>query len=128
MPAICDLGTLRPLYSTFKETLMRLDITGTNLFVTDALRAYAERRIRFAIGRCSHRLQDIYVIFTDINGPRGGNDKQCKIRAVLAPRGYLVMNERNKDFYTTIDCVTRRLKRAVSRHANYWPKNRRHTV
>jgi len=104
---------------------MRLNITGINLSATDALRVYIERRIRSAVGRCAHYVRMVRVSFTDVNGPRGGHDKQCKIYADLVPYGQLMINDTDRDLYCAISRSTARLKHLVRRHANYRPKNRR---
>ena len=104
---------------------MQMDITAEDLSLTDSLRAHIERRIRSAVGRCAPRVRTVRIRCSDINGPRGGADKQCKIRATLAPRGELVITDSDRDLYATINRSASRLKYAVSRHVNYWPKNRR---
>jgi hypothetical protein len=47
--------------------------------LTDALRAHAERRLRYALGRFRMRLRSVILRLDDVNGPRGGNDKRCQI-------------------------------------------------
>ena len=104
---------------------MRLNITGINLSATGALRAHVERRIGSAVGRCAHYVRMVHVSFMDVNGPRGGHDKQCKIYAALTPRGQLTITETDRDLYSAVKRSTARLKHRVRRHANYRPKNRR---
>ena len=104
---------------------MQMDITAEDLSLTDSLRDHIERRIRSAVGRRARHVRTVRVRCSDINGPRGGADKQCKIRATLAPRGELVITDSDRDLYATINRSASRLKHAVSRHASYWPTNRR---
>ena len=104
---------------------MQMDITAEDLSLTDSLRAYIERRIGMAVGRCARHVRTVRVRCSDINGPRGGADKQCKIHATLAPRVELVITDSDSDLYATVNRAASRLKHAVSRHANHWPKSRR---
>jgi putative sigma-54 modulation protein len=45
----------------------------------DALRAYAERRLAFALRRFENRTRRVLVRLGDINGPRRGVDARCTI-------------------------------------------------
>jgi putative sigma-54 modulation protein len=82
--------------------------------LTQALRAFTERRLRRAI---PGRLRSVMVRLDDVNGPRGGNDKRCQIVAQLVPRGDVRVQERNGDLYTAISRAVRRLERTVARIA-----------
>ena len=104
---------------------MQMDITAQDLSLTDSLKAHIERRIRGAIGRCGRHVRTVRVRCSDINGPRGGADKQCKILATLTPHRELVITQSDKDVYATVNRAAGRLKSAVSRHVNHRPTNRR---
>jgi putative sigma-54 modulation protein len=54
-------------------------IRSVSLIDPDALRAYAERRLAFALGRFEHRARRVLVRLGDINGPRRGVDSRCSI-------------------------------------------------
>ncbi|MBP9034941.1 MAG: HPF/RaiA family ribosome-associated protein [Planctomycetota bacterium] len=66
---------------------MRIQITTQNMSLTNALRELVHTRLRHALGRFAHRIQDAAVSFEDVNGPRGGRDMQCRIKLLLRPRG-----------------------------------------
>jgi hypothetical protein len=46
---------------------------------TEALSAYATRRLSFAIRRFEHRIRHVFVRMSDLNGPRRGVDSRCSI-------------------------------------------------
>src|SRR5690349_10144662 len=52
--------------------------------IADTLRAYADRRLAFAVRPFAHRLQSLTLRLVDMNGPRGGVDSRCAITATLA--------------------------------------------
>jgi hypothetical protein len=58
---------------------MRIDVTGAGLGAESVLREHAERRILFALSRFADRVREVRVRLRDVNGPRGGADKQCTI-------------------------------------------------
>jgi hypothetical protein len=64
---------------------MKIQIRKRRVEVSDALRAYVERRLGFALGRFGDRLGPITVRFSDVNGHRGGVDKRCQIHVDFMP-------------------------------------------
>ncbi len=51
--------------------------------MADTLRAYAMRRLSFAVRRFRHRLERITIRLVDLNGPKRGMDSRCTITADL---------------------------------------------
>jgi len=49
----------------------------------DSLRAYAERRLAFALDRFEDRARRVIIRIRDINGPRRGVDSLCSITLTL---------------------------------------------
>lgn len=93
---------------------MQLDIRGRNLRLTPALLDHVERRLRFALGRFAARLVRVAVRVDDVNGPRGGADKRCKIHLDLAGRS-LTVEEIDADLYAAIDRAAGRARVATER-------------
>ncbi|MDY7107279.1 MAG: HPF/RaiA family ribosome-associated protein [Planctomycetota bacterium] len=92
---------------------MRLHVQGHNIPLSDALHEYAARRISFAFDRISHRVRDVVVRLTNVNGPRGGEDKLCRIHVHLTSGGSLVLEDRDASAYSAIDRSIGRIKRLV---------------
>lgn len=66
---------------------MRIHVCSRGFELTDALRAHAERRLLFPVGRSGRRVQSVMLRMDDVNGPRGGADKRCQTVACLARDG-----------------------------------------
>jgi ribosomal subunit interface protein len=94
---------------------MRIELRGLGFAATAALERHAERRLLFALGRFAERLEDVAVRFEDVNGPRGGVDKRCRVVARLRPAGALRIEEHGEDLYLAIDRAADRIGRAVGR-------------
>jgi putative sigma-54 modulation protein len=102
---------------------MRIDIRGHRIELTDALRAHIERRLCFALGRFGTRITAVKVTIEDLNGPRGGVDKQCRMTAALASAGHLWVEVLDTAITPAVDQAADRLGRAVTReferHSSY---------
>ncbi|MGE0820944.1 MAG: ribosome-associated translation inhibitor RaiA [Candidatus Binatia bacterium] len=94
---------------------MQIDIRGHRMKLTDALRAHIERRLRFALGRFGARIMAGTVIVEDLNGPRGGIDKQCRIAVALKGSGHVRVEVRDTDMISAVDHAADRINRAVTR-------------
>ncbi len=94
---------------------MQLLITGKNFKVGDELRDHIDRRLLFALGKFDPEIDRVEVGLADVNGPKGGLDKQCRIVAKVRSLGSVVVEEQDLDFYTAVDRAADRLGRAVHR-------------
>lgn len=102
---------------------MKLDIRGHHLKVTDALQAYIERQLQFALSRFGARVSHVTVRVTDLNGPRGGVDKQCRMAAAVPSSGHIRAEVIDADLYTAIDRAADRIGRAVARELHRQPEH-----
>jgi ribosome-associated translation inhibitor RaiA len=82
---------------------------------TESLRRHAERRLSFALGRLDRRVGAVTVRLSDLNGPRGGIDKECRIHMRLPRRATLVVRCTEADAHTAISLAAERAGRAVAR-------------
>lgn len=94
---------------------MLINIQGHGLPVTNAVRKYVEKRIRFALARIGHRLRRVDVRLSDINGPRGGVDKRCLIEVRINRHPPLVVTDVQSDLHTCVDRASARARRTVIR-------------
>lgn len=62
---------------------MRIEIATSTMDVDSDLRQWAERRVAFAMGRFADRVRRVRIVFSDVNGPRGGLDKECRVTAQM---------------------------------------------
>lgn len=94
---------------------MRFQIRGTNIGVGSPLRSQVEKRLQFALGRFEPRIRQITVDLADINGPRGGIDKSCRI-AVHLNRGKTVrLGLTGAELIPLVDCAADHIGQAIRR-------------
>ena len=94
---------------------MRIDIQTSGFKLTDGLRAHAERRLQFALSWALHDVRKVVVRLSDINGPRGGNDKRCLIQIPVPGGPDVVIEDTEPDLYVAIDRAVDRIERTVAR-------------
>jgi putative sigma-54 modulation protein len=94
---------------------MRVELRGRGVEATTELRERVERRLLFAVGRFGDRVHGVSVRLLDANGPRGGVDKACRVRAHMRPTGSVVVEERDPELHAAIDRAMDRIGRSVAR-------------
>jgi len=94
---------------------MQIDIEARDFPLTDALRSHAERRLRSALTCCGEHIRRVAMRLSDVNGPRGGADKRCRLQVVLAGLPDVVVEDTEGDLYVAIDRATDRAGRTLVR-------------
>jgi len=94
---------------------MRLDIRIQKVDLPKELERYIARRLRFCLGRFEVRIRSITVRIFDINGPRGGADKRCRMALRLIPSGVILVEEVHADLFAAIDRSAERAGQALAR-------------
>ena len=82
---------------------MELSIKSHGLDLSDPLKAYTARRLRFSLGPFVTQLDGVEVRLGDVNGPRGGIDKRCAIKVMLRRFGVVFARAAGTDVYSTVD-------------------------
>jgi ribosome-associated translation inhibitor RaiA len=107
---------------------MQVEIESRNVKLDPEVRGWIERRLHHALGRFGARLSLVRVGLEDVNGPRGGPDVRCRLRARLARAGPPVVEAVESDAALAVSraldrlvCALRnriRRRRDVSRRAD----------
>ncbi len=94
---------------------MLVNIRSQDFALTVPLRKYIERRLHQSMTYAEGHIQRIAVRLYDVNGPRGGIDKGCRVQVVLKKLGVIVISELESDLYVAIDRATDRAAWVVTR-------------
>ncbi len=94
---------------------MNIQIRGIGIPPTEALAAHIERRLAFSLSRFSAQIERIVVRFSDLNGPRGGCDKVCRVGFTLRGLGPESVEARDADLYFAVDQAAVKAGRRVAR-------------
>ena len=104
---------------------MKIDIRTQGFELTAGLQAHTERRIQFALDWARHDIHTIKLNFSDINGPRGGDDNRCHLRIPMPHMRDVIIEDTAADLYLAvdraIDRAARTLERRLSRQREFGP-------
>jgi len=94
---------------------MQFEIRGMDISMSQALRDHIERRLRFALDRFARRVRQVRVKVGDLNGPRGGIDKCCKLAISLDRSSTIVVESHASNVYGAVDCVADKAATCIGR-------------
>ncbi|WP_300455829.1 HPF/RaiA family ribosome-associated protein [Accumulibacter sp.] len=94
---------------------MQIVIQARGFELSIGLREHVERRLRFALDWAQYHVGRISVSLSDINGPRGGEDKRCRIRVVIPGAPDVAIDDTEADLYVAIDRAVDRAGRTLAR-------------
>ena len=92
---------------------MKIQIQSTAFPLTAAILDHTERRLHFALTPRRDRIRRVDVRLGDSNGPRGGEDKFCRIRVFLEDAPPVLIEDRGGDLYAAIGRAAERAGRNV---------------
>ena len=88
-------------------------IRSVGLLVDGEEREYVRRKLGRKLGKFSRAIERVSVRVEDVNGARGGVDKQCRIKAVLSGLPSVVVEERHHGLRAALDGALARIEGAV---------------
>jgi putative sigma-54 modulation protein len=95
---------------------MHIEVRERGIAISAPLRTYIERRLTFALGRFSSRIEKVLVRLQDVNGPKGGVDQQCQVAVVLHPCVTVVFEARDSDVFLSIAQAADKAASYIVRH------------
>ena len=107
---------------------MRIQVLCLGFPLTAPLLEHTKRRLRFALTRTSDRVKRVVVRLGDTNGPRGGEDKFCKILVALERAPSVVILDAGADLYAVIERAAERAGRNVAKQVDRLRENARQAM
>lgn len=83
--------------------------------IAPQLRAYAERRLSFALRRFREHVRHVRVRLTDVNGPKHGVDARCAVTAHLTDGKELFVEATTAWPFRSVTQAAGRLSEAIRR-------------
>lgn len=97
------------------EHMIEVSIDGVDPHHAPELRAYAERRLSFALRRFQEHVRHVRMRLTDVNGPKRGVDARCSVTARLTNGKELFVEATTAWPFRSVTQAAGRLSEAVRR-------------
>jgi putative sigma-54 modulation protein len=81
---------------------MKVDIRSIGFSLTDSIERCVHAGLERVLRRGDPSLRRVEVRLADINGPRGGEDKRCSLRASYDGREVISISRTHEDLYVAI--------------------------
>jgi putative sigma-54 modulation protein len=94
---------------------MKLLVRSRLIDIDETARARIVRRIHFSLGRLSMHIARVTVQILDVNVPRGGEDKVCRIEVRIPGSGPVFVEATDAALDAAVDRAADRSAQAVSR-------------
>lgn len=94
---------------------MQMDIQSHGFSLTDGIRGYVMKHLAYALAHGDESIMRVIVRLSDINGPRGGDDKRCLIEVRIRAAPAVVIEDTEADLYRAIDRAAERAGRTLAR-------------
>ena len=92
---------------------MKIEVRARGIDVSDEMRTYIVRRLRFSLGRFDDHVKVATLRLEDLNGPRGGVDKRCSLELSGKQIGSCFVEVRDSDFRAAVGRAARAAGRTV---------------
>lgn len=94
---------------------MPIDIQTRGFTLTDSMEQFIQRHVDHMRGRRHENISTFELHLSDINGPRGGADKRCRL--LIRPRGAadVIIEDTQPNMYSAIDRAFKRGGQSLSR-------------
>lgn len=104
---------------------MHVEIRAIGVDVSDALREHVEKRTRSALDRLASWVHRVTIFLQDINGPRGGRCKQCRVVVFARRIGQVVITETRVNAYAAVTNAVRRAAHSLGKNVTALRKPKR---
>ena len=94
---------------------MKILVHKNGMMLDAALYGFLTQQLYAALGWATRYLRVVRIALTDVNGPRSGIDKRCRIEARLHSGKELVVEHTEAELHGAIERALRRADRVIAR-------------
>jgi hypothetical protein len=102
---------------------MKIVVLARNFSLRSRIKEAIEGKIGRTFGRFSKKVDRVKIMLEDINGPKGGVDKHCKIIAELVPGGELTAAALDSSYERALGAASEKMLSGLKKKIGLW-KNR----
>jgi len=93
---------------------MQITLNDGNIRTTPAMLNFVHTQATRAFAAVGDRIRRVTVSLVDVNGPKGGTDKVCRVSAGVSGLGVISVRAVGPDFYGAIRDAIRKAGRATA--------------
>jgi ribosome-associated translation inhibitor RaiA len=82
---------------------MKLLLKARKIKLDASTKDYVKHRVSFAFARSRDLIKTLTITIADVNGPKGGNDKQCKVLIRTSEHSDIIITETQSNLKESID-------------------------
>ncbi|MBK1679797.1 HPF/RaiA family ribosome-associated protein [Rhodocyclus tenuis] len=97
---------------------MNIQMHAQGFPLSNEVRDHISRRLAYALNHGLDKVSRVVVRLADVNGPRGGVDKECSIEVRLKGAPAIVIEDTQAELLVAIDRATERAGRTLDRRLN----------
>jgi ribosome hibernation promoting factor len=90
-----------------------LDVRARGFDLTPSMYRRAVDHIAAKIAKHAHGISNLTIRLQDVNGPKGGLDKRCRVELHIAGFAPIIVDETDQDAYVAMDVAGERLRKVV---------------
>ena len=94
---------------------MSIDVNWSALDFNEESKSIISRQLQYLLGRYRAVTMRVKVRFSDVNGPKGGLDKQCVVSLKLRHTGEIIIKGEGMDYLKVFQTSFERLVHSVRR-------------
>lgn len=94
---------------------MRLIVKSANLNLQEAHRETVKKRVSNVFNRTRDAIQSLTITLSDVNGPKGGPDKQVKVKLKSDNMPLIVVIDKKSDWIAAVNSALNRVNNSFIR-------------
>ena len=94
---------------------MLFEVSNRQADMNEDVSRRAKRLLKFSLSRFKGAVSRVKVMLCDINGPKGGVDKRCRITAKFRAAGLVVAQSSGVNYIEALNSCLEKLERAIRR-------------
>jgi hypothetical protein len=94
---------------------MRYELRAPKVLLTAGVESVIDARVRRALGRFQDWILDVEISVTDVNGPRGGVDKACRVRVRIGDGRHVIGSGRHETAEGAVADAVERAAKGIRR-------------
>ncbi|ORU94675.1 MAG: hypothetical protein A6F70_09640 [Cycloclasticus sp. symbiont of Bathymodiolus heckerae] len=94
---------------------MNINVQTKSFRLTKSLKVFTKEKLAGALSSFEDRMHAVTIRLSDVNGPRGGNDKRCHVQMVVEGLPDIIVEGTKSNMYAAINNALDRSVRALKK-------------